>query len=864
MQLELTKGWKLHRGVCPHLDNPAWTDDTGLPLDVPGDVHTTLTVHGHLAHPFFGRNAEACRWVEDEVWWFRTTFDASPLWSGQAGLPAPLTECIELVCEGLDTMATVYLNGLELGRSDNMFVPFVADVTPYVQHGANVLAIRFDPPATHTRSKDLRLWSAFSRERPWLRKCQRDFGWDWCPRLPAIGIWRPVRLQRRPRQRWRDVYAWTAALTEQLAEVRVQVAAAGMAATQTVRASVQLRADGRVIATATVQPLPAHGTTLTLHVPQPRRWWTHDLGEPYLYTLEAQLWVDGQCADTYRCSLGLRTLRLRTESEQGKPAFAFELNGVPLFAKGANWIPVDSFHAAVPDSRVQHLLQLAVEANMNMLRVWGGGLYERDAFYEACDRLGLLVWQDFLFACALYPDFNREFVASVQAEVAANVRRLRNHPCLALWCGNNENDWLYELQAASGQLHSPFYGARLYHEHLPRWLAELDPQRPYWPSSPYGGNDHNDMAAGDHHNWQVWHGHVYPRRFGEKERLEQTPAGVSYRHYAHCTALFVSEYGIQSAPHLSTLRTWLPADVHDWRHPEVAFRNKDPQPQKLELTLLGSTGLPDSLEAFVLLTQFAQAEGLKFGSEHFRRQGATQGALIWQLNDCWPGITWSLIDYHRLPKAAYYAVRRSFAPRLLSLAPTDNDWTLWLVNDTLQPFADTVHVEVWDAWGRPLAHHTVSAQVPAHASVCLHRFREEALLNGGPASQAVVRLSCEHGNAPANLVYLRDWLDMELPEARVIATWSADRGQVTLQTDRLARMVTLDPGQPDITCSDNAFDLLPGEQRVVQLRSACGQVPVLPALTVRWLNGGITPGVTLGPGPVSTRPANVEGSERFC
>ncbi|MCL6594063.1 MAG: glycoside hydrolase family 2 protein, partial [Alicyclobacillus sp.] len=352
MQIELTNGWKLHRGTCPHLDNPAWQDNTGLPLVIPGDVHTTLIAHGQLAHPFYSRNAESCRWVEDEVWWFRTTLDASSIWPDPTDMNAPLAERVELVCEGLDTLATVFLNGLELGCSDNMFVPFVADVTPYLRPGANVLAIRFDPPASAARGKNLSLWSAFSHERPWLRKCQRDFGWDWCPRLPSIGIWRPVRLQRRPRQRWRDVYAWTADLTDQRAEVGVHLTTDAVPPVGKLRAVVQLRAGERVVATAVADPLPTQGATLTLDVPQPRLWWTHDLGEPYLYTLEAQLWTDGQCADTYRCSFGLRTLRLRTQTDSGEPAFTFELNGIPLFAKGANWIPVDSFHAAVPDWRV--------------------------------------------------------------------------------------------------------------------------------------------------------------------------------------------------------------------------------------------------------------------------------------------------------------------------------------------------------------------------------------------------------------------------------------------------------------------------------------------------------------------------------
>jgi len=401
-----------------------------------------------------------------------------------------------------------------------------------------------------------------------------------------------------------------------------------------------------------------------LYMTNPKLWWTHDLGEPYLYRLEVKLRANGEEVDRYETNFGIRTIRLVQKDDAGNNAFAFRLNGVNIFAKGTNWIPADHFIGSIPDQRYRDLIDLAVKSNQNMLRVWGGGIYEKDIFYDECDRRGVLVWQDFCFANALYPDFNKDFMDNVRAEIEDNVRRLRNHASLALWCGNNEIDWIYDMKMSGGEIDSPFWGETIYHELIPDALERLDPGRPYWPSSPYGshdGYDANDPDVGDRHNWQVWHGSVYPRKFGEPPILDYSVRGVSFRNYKKDFALFCSEFGMHASANRYTLQKWIPGDGFRWNSVEMAHRNKDIAHQKGILLMEGYTGVPKDIEEYMDFSMLTQAEGLKYGVEHYRRnKHRTSGALIWQLGDSWPGTSWSIIDYELLPKAAYYYARYVF------------------------------------------------------------------------------------------------------------------------------------------------------------------------------------------------------------
>ncbi|WP_067933930.1 beta-mannosidase [Alicyclobacillus kakegawensis] len=800
--------------------NPDYDDRGWLNVDVPGDVHSTLIRHQVIEHPFFGYNDQRCRWVEEKVWWYRTEF----YWEESLGTD----ERVELIFEGLDTFATVYLNGLELASSDNMFVGLTLDVTHELVMGRNVIAIKFDPIAERLRDKNLGYWSAFSGERIWTRKAQMNFGWDWGPRLVTTGIWKDVHIEKRRLAKIQSVAVRTLSATETRATllITVDVDVLGRyggsddltALSPRLRASIKLEQAGTCVM-AQEQVVCSQQVEFTVHVENPKLWWTHDMGTPNLYKLVTELLVEGEAVDHSECEVGIRLLEVRQKNEQGQPVFTFILNGVPVFAKGANWIPVDSFFASSPDTRYQHLVRLAREAGMNMLRVWGGGIYEKDVFYQECNRQGILVWQDFMFACALYPDFNREFMESVAAEIRHTVLRLRNHPCLALWCGNNENDWIYERGRSSGEITTPFYGERIYHQLIPDILAELDPDHFYWPSSPYGGNDHNSAEEGDRHNWQVWHGQTYPRRFGEPDRVDYSVEGVSFRHYGHDEARFVSEFGIHAVANRYTLERWIPKGQLYWESPELAYRNKDSHPEKGLRMMEGYTGLPFTLDEYMDFSMLTQAEGLKFGVEHYRRRKfQTSGALIWQLNDCWPGTSWSIIDYHLLPKAAYYYAKRFYHPVLLMARfEPYGEVSFWVVHDGRDPYTDEIQVDVVDFHGTVRWSRRIPVRDVCNESVCVGHFNREELLQGGPEDFVALRIGSATGQAYENFYYFRAHKELRLPETHI--TWRVDpeKGIVTITTTNHARMVKLEFSQPMVLCSDNYFDLIAGETRIIHI-----------------------------------------------
>lgn len=811
------------------LDDRFW-----ITAKVPGDVHSTLIERNIIENPYFGHNDAKCRWIETKEWWYRTQFDYE--------VDPDSGERHELVFEGLDTFATVYVNGLEVGKTSNMFTTYTFDVTRIVHSGKNAIAVKFDPLSLHNRDKELFQWSSYTKERPWIRKAAMNFGWDWGPRLVTVGIWGKVRIERRKTAKLDGVFARTLRADAESADVRVDVDVKAYKRGAAAAVDVALKdRDGAVVANA-VATVAGGKVSVDLRVVAPRLWWTHDLGEPYLYELDVVLRAEGKEVDRQTHAFGIRTIELQLKDEQGRNSFTFVLNGVKLFAKGANWIPADNFIGAIPNERYRDLIDLAVEGRMNMLRVWAGGIYEKDAFYDECDRRGVLVWQDFAFANALFPDFNRDFMDSVREEVACNVKRLRNRASLALWCGNNEIDWLYDMKTAGGDITCPFYGESIYHELIPDVLAELDDSRAYWPSSPYGranGMDDNDPDVGDRHNWQVWHGSVYPRKFGEAPILDYSIQGVTFKNYKKDFALFSSEFGIHGSANRYTLEKHIPKGQFYWGSAEMAYRNKDTNHQKGILLMEGFTGIPRDIEEYMNFSMLTQAEGLKYGIEHYRRnKPRTSGALVWQLNDSWPGTSWSMIDYELLPKAAYFYGKKFFHPVLLSVDHDPGEpLHVWAVNDTLEPLVGAVKLAVTDFAGNAVFETEFEANVPANGAVRLGTLSERDVLNGRAAEDVVVVLTAQGFEAPANVVYLRDPKDLRLPAAEldVVVNEAESTVRVTAR-GHLARFVKLDLPQGNVRFSDNFFDLLPGESKTVRVTDRTGEPVSLARLSVSALN----------------------------
>ncbi len=801
-----------------------------IDIEAPGDVYLALVAAGRLAHPFQGRNEDTARWVRDREWWQRTTIIA----------PRPRPgEIVELVFEGLDTFATVYLDGQALGRTDNMFRRYVFDITDRVTPGAgHVVAIRFDPPAAVVPPATLPVWSAFrdrvtQSRRNLMRKAQFGWGWDWGPDLPTVGIWREVRLECRPRARLAGVRFTTLSLDAGRASCEIAIETAYAEGNELF---VTLRGpDGR-LAFEYRGPVAAR---IPVAVTDPQIWWTADLGGQPLYDLHVTLTAGNRPLDGVHHRVGIRTITLDATPDPAEPGadfFRFVLNGVPIFAKGACWVPTSSFVGAVDADAYRRLLTRAASANMNMIRVWGGGIYEPNLFYDLCDQLGLLVWQDFMFACAHYPE-NAVFQASVRAEIEDQIRRLRHHPSLALWCGNNECQAMHRINNdASGET-GPLSGLALYDHLMPETLAALDPAALYWPSSPWGGPNPNSMRAGDVHDWTVWHG-IPPIPDAEMVgAFESSPQGIDFTRYTEDTSRFVSEFGIQAAPALATLTRWMDAADLTPESEGFQLRIRD-EARKAEALMSRHTGAPGTLQDYVDFTQWIQAEGLKTGIEHFRRRMPhCSGALLWQLNDCWPSVSWSLIDYDGVEKAGYHAVRRAFAPILASFRSIENGGVeLWITNDRPQPLTTEFTVSLETFTGEILRRETLSASIPAFAHAIPWR-------GESPTGTDQVLRIFSPDFAP-NRLFAAAFAQLAIPNkepALAIAQPSPDTLNITIETPTYLPFTHFASDRTDLTFTDNYFDLAAGERRTIVVTAKDVLKPQ--DVTARWWprTGGPSP-----------------------
>jgi len=779
-------------------------DGTWLPVEAPADTFLALHAAGRIPHPFAPDGEKACAWVKDREWWWRTEFAAPPTAAG---------ERVELVFEGLDTFATIWLNGVEIGSTANMFLEWRFDIGALLRHDcANRLAVRFTPTATMVAGREVEAWPIIGdpihlSKRTLIRKAQFGWGWDWAPALPTVGIWKPVRLERHRDAAIRDL--------------RFETLAIGRTARVAATVEIETFGSSRPRCTVTlVDPAgnpvvsghPDEAGRIEFTIDEPRLWWTADLGEPTLYTLTAAL-ENGQSRQR---RVGIRTVALDQSPDPDEPGatfFRFVLNGTPIFARGANWIPASSFPAAVDEATYRDLLGRASVAHMNMVRVWGGGIYEHDAFYETCDRLGLLVWQDFMFACAPYPEEPGDFVASVRAEVTHQVRRLRNHPCLACWCGNNEGDAVQDFVNRMNGRADRFSGDLYIHGIIPEILAALDPATPYRPGSPNGEPSANSMKSGDVHNWTVWHG-LPPIPDAEPVgAMDLSPDGVAFTRYAEDRSRFVSEFGIQAAPALETWRRWGVPETTALDDALFLDRIKDHPKDKVFAMLASVTPTPNDLSTYVDYTQALQAEGLAFGIAHYRRRKPhNSGTLIWQFNDCWPGVSWSLIDGDGVAKPSWYAVARAYAPLAASFRACgeEDEAELWVSNDTSEAIALAVDLALSTLAGEVLWHRKVEVVAPANASVAVERFRVDGAPNRVLTARSARFPDARHFFAPLKDVPFAGALDGSI----VPCEGGVD---VRLRARGYCPFVTLTTPDPRARFTDNAFDLADGECRTISV-----------------------------------------------
>jgi beta-mannosidase len=793
------------------LNGPAGFGDW-IPAEVPGCVHTDLLRAGKIPDPFVGTNEKSLQWIEHADWEYRTSFEADAALLGR--------EKIEIVFHGLDTYADVSVNGARVLEANNMFRTWRADIKSHVVAGTNTVVVRFRSPIAAVKplyDQAKEMVSMFARKAPY------HYGWDWGPRFVTSGIWRPAAIEAWDEVRLDDVQVYQRSLDD--ARARLEVAAVVMA---TRAASAQLTVGlpgGATLATG--EKHLARGRNeirLQVTIDKPERWWPNGLGAQKLYTLETTLAAGGVVRGRKQTRVGLRTLEVVNRHDPEGKSFTVLVNGAPVFMKGANWIPADSFVTRVTEEKYRALLGAAASANMNMVRVWGGGIYEDDRFYDLCDQLGLLVWQDFMFACSMYPG-DAAFIENVRQEAIENVRRLRNHPSLALWAGNNEIEaawqqwgWQFKFhldKAAQNTIWNDY--KHLFHEVLPRVVAAEDPGRFYTRSTPSANEDGvppGKMGWGDAHYWGVWH------------------AEAPYEAYAANVSRFMSEYGFQSFPTLPSVARYAPPS--EWRidSPVMLSHQRHPRGNALVRTYMDRDfRVPQDFGAFLYLSQVLQANVIKYGAEaHRRRMPYNMGSLYWQLDDCWPVASWSSIDYYGHWKALQYAARRFFAPVLVS--PVDDNGTLrvYAVSDRRSDLSAHLTLRLIDLDnGGERWRFDRDVTVKALASEVQFAAWKRDVLKGSDPSRVVLVAELSAGGATLsrNLFYFLKTRELALPRPELAVSVTPHRigATVTVKARRFARAVWLSTPDGEGAFSDNFFDLLPGETATVEWTPGPGARP---------------------------------------
>lgn len=774
------------------------SDKNWLPATIPGTVHTDLFNNKAIPNPFFGTNEKQLQGIENENWEYESVFSVT-----QKELK---NEVIELQFEGLDTYAKVYLNNKLLLEADNMFRTWNVDVKSKLKVGENKLYIFFESAVKKGKSAAKKLpYTLPGDEKVFSRKAQYQYGWDWGPRFVTAGIWKDVKLA-----------FWNTAFISNVKSIQKKLSdsEADLEFVTEIESNsngeFQLKINGK---SEIIQLKKGKNTIVSGYsIKNPKRWWSNGLGEAYLYPFSISLFRNSTIFSKKEMNIGLRTIELVQEKDRSGKSFYFKLNGIPVFMKGANYIPPDSFLPRVKDSVYKSIVKNAADANMNMLRVWGGGVYADDAFYNECDKNGILVWQDFMFACAMYPS-DSHFLGNVKKEVIDNVNRLQNHPSVAIWCGNNENDegwknWGWQKQynyseADSAKIWNGY--KKLFHEVIPKTLDSLlsKEKNIYWPSSPsVGWGRKESLLEGDSHYWGVWWGmqpfEIYKEKVGR----------------------FMSEYGFQGMPSLETFKKIALKEELDLASEAIKSHQKHPTGyQTIQAYMERDYKIPDRFEDYIYVSQLLQAEGMKTAIEaHRRAKPYCMGTLFWQLNDCWPVTSWSSVDYFGHWKAFQYQAKRSFEPVLISVNEEENQYKVYVVNDELASKKGKLELQLIDFEGRNLWDKKAEIQLEENSSKVCFTIDKTGLAKFDPKHSVLsVKLILPDLKEKEALYYFEKPKNLKLKKP-TISVVAIDANTIEITTDVLAKNIFMAEG--DAFFSDNYFDLLPGQKKRIVISNA--------------------------------------------
>lgn len=785
--------------------------DGWLDQPVPGDIHQGLVAAGKIKEPLVGLNFFDCKWTETRSWWLRKTFD----------VPADFLEAgvVELEMNGLDSNAEIFLNGRHVASHRNAFRPLVKDVKSYLKAGRNTLLVRLTAGLENITETDVNstdgvvVTTEADQGRPergdirraFVRKPQYSFGWDWSPRAGTTAIAGDVKIRAINTACIRRVNLHPVRHGQDGVFVMAVVIVDGLHYYKTFNGTVTVTLadnEGRKFTAQTTSLLRSgyNYIKLAIHVAEPKLWWPNGLGAQHLYKVEASLQIGGESMEYPAFDYGLRFVRLDTQDK-----FAVIVNGKKVFCKGANWIPADAIYARVSDDRYDQLIRQAKDADFNMLRVWGGGLYERDAFYRACDKYGIMLWHDFMFACGPFPDQLEWFRAEVEKEADYQTARLSRYACIVLWCGNNENHWAFR----DWWNQQTKAGAYLYNYLLPAAVQRNCPEIPYWNGSPYGGSAPNDHDVGDCHHWN------------ECMMNPDMQKRITPQEYDKCNSLFVSEFGYVGACGKETVLTYMDGARLDpksetWQqHTNVFEKNT------VEAGIRKHYADPENLgiDDYLLFSGLCQGLMYQYALESMRYRSNCYGALFWMFSDCWGEVGWTIIDYYLRRKISWYFARRAFAPIRLIMRRAENGIRLVAANDTPQTLPLDIEYGYMALDGKSSELKSCEVDVPAleRAECCLFDKADH-----DPARGLWIARCINNPDVAPAIFRATDYRNLKTAEPKLsVKITDAGKGRYTAKVaaDVYAHAVHFKlPGGS--MPSDNYFDLLPGESREITISSA--------------------------------------------
>lgn len=764
--------------------------------EVPGIVQADLLRLGEIPDPFLKNNEDSIQWISARNWHYKKRFSVSEQ-------TLKRTKHF-LNFEGLDTYAEVFLNDSLILSGNNAFRNWEVEVSENLK-AKNELLVVFKSPDSIEKSEAEKLnYKLPEGNRVFTRKPQYQYGWDWAPKIKTIGIWRNVSLLSYYIARLKDVFLETISISDSLAEIVAKFEIETWKEEEITLKITNKNTSETFSETFKTNPNQSE-YQIPFNIKNPKLWWTHNLGEPFLYEIQVELIHNGNVLESYSKKLGVRSIELNTEKDSIGESFYFKLNGKPVYIKGANYVPQQLFQFKNKEEKYKKLIADVAEANMNMLRVWGGGIYEDDLFYKLCDENGILVWQDFMFACAMYPG-DAAFLENVKQEVIYNVKRLRNHPSIALWCGNNENSegwqrWGWQDDKTDAQkLEIEQSYKAVFNKILPKIVDSLNPKISYWESSPkYGRGDKRYQFEGDAHDWWVWHD------------------GYPFEHFEEEVPRFISEFGFQSFPNVETIKYATGKDAVELKDPLFANHQKHSRGfQIIEDYMARAFPVPQNAEDYVYVSQLLQAHGIKKGIHAQRRaKPYNMGTLYWQLNDCWPAVSWSSIDYLGNWKALHYQVKKAFENVLISAEEQNDSLHIFVVNDTFEKISGQLSMKLMDFDGNVIYVKQIAAESPENSSEVLFSLPLKILKFDKTFCVLKVNFGGSdylHYFAKPKELKLKKWEnDIEI-KTEIEATKGGFL--ITLSSKTLQKYVFLMADKKG-KFKDNFFDLLPNEPKII-------------------------------------------------